>query len=100
MIGIDQLIHSGLEIPGQGAADAAGVQLGDGDAGVLHETAVDPDLAVFVFQQHDLLVPEAAGEQFFDERGFPGSEKTGDYIDFYHIQNLLSCRDFSRQSTI
>ena len=85
VIGVDQLVHRGLEVPGQGAADAARVQLGHGDAGVLHEAAVDADLAVFILQQHDLFVPEAAGQQFPDERGLARAQEAGDYIDFYHF---------------
>ena len=89
MVGIDKLVHRSLEIPGQGAADAAGVQLGDGDPGVLHEAAVDTDFTVFVFQQDHLFVPEAAGEQFFDQGGFSGAEEAGDDIDFNHFTSFF-----------
>ena len=84
MVGIDQLVHRGLEVPGQGAADAARVQLGHGNAGVLHEAAVDTDLAVFILQQYDLLVPETAGQQFFNQCCLAGSQEAGDHIYLYH----------------
>ena len=84
VVGVDQLVDRGLEVARQGAADAAGVQLGHGDAGVLHEAAVDPDLAVFVLQQHHLFIPEAAGQQFFDKSGLSRSEKARDHVNFYH----------------
>ena len=90
MVGVDQLVHGSLEIAGEGAADAAGVQLGDGDAGVLHEAAVDADFAVFVLQQDHLFIAEAAGEELFDEGCFSGSKETGDDVDFYHSFFLLS----------
>ena len=90
MVGVDQLVHRGLEVPGQGAADAARVQLGHGDAGVLHETAVDPDLAVFILQQDHLFVPEPPREELADERGFSCAQEAGDHIDFHHFHIPLS----------
>ena len=89
MISIDQLVHRSLEIPGQGAADAAGVQFGYSNAGILHEAAVNPDLAVFILQQNNFFAAETAGQQFFDQRGFSRAEEPGDNIDFYHGTFLL-----------
>ena len=100
MIRVDQLVHGSLEIPGQGTADTAGIQFGYGDAGIFHEAAVNADFAVFVLQQYDFLVPEASGEQFFDECGLSGSEESGDHVDLYHNIPLLSFREISRRSCI
>ena len=43
------------EVAHQGAADAAGVHLGDLDAGVLEKAAVNADLTELIFDQNDLL---------------------------------------------
>ena len=90
VIGIDQLIDRPLKIPRQGAADAAGVQLRHGNPRVLHEAAVNSDLPVFVFQQHDLFLPQTARQQLFDQRRFSRSQKTGNYIDFNHTLSSFS----------
>ena len=84
MIGVDQLVDGGLEVARQGAADAAGVELGHCDADVLQESAVHADFAVFIFQQHDLLIAETAGEQLLDQRCFAGAQEAGNDIDFNH----------------
>ena len=84
MIGVDQLVHSGLEVTRQGAADAAGVQLRHRDAGVLHEAAVNADFTVFVLKQHNLFILQAAAQQFFDQCCLTGSEEAGDHVYFYH----------------
>lgn len=52
--------------------------------GVLEEAAVDGDLAELVFDQHDLFARVGLGDQFFDERGLAGAEKTGENINFCH----------------
>ena len=68
----------------EAAADATGVHLVDLHAGVLEEAAVDGDLAELVFDQHDLFARVGLGDQFFDERGLAGAEKTGENINFCH----------------
>ena len=85
MILVDQLDQRVVEITCQSAADAAGVQLGDLDAGVLHERAVNAYFAVFVLKQHQLLAFKgAAGEQLLDKGGLARAEETGNYIDTGH----------------
>ena len=85
MVLVDQLAQCLGEIAHQRAADTARVKLGDLDAGLLHEAAVDADLAVLIFQQHDLFVIERAFEQFFDQRGLSRAQKTRDDIDLRHV---------------
>ena len=89
MILVDELDERVVEIARQGAADAAGIELGDLDAGILHERAVDANLAVFVLEEHQLLAfKRAAGEQLLDERGLARAKETGNYIysgHFIHI---------------
>ena len=81
---VHHLAHGGAEIAGQGAADAAGVHFGHLDAGLLHEAAVDADLAEFVLDQNQLLALIGFLDQFFDKSRLSGSEKAGKHIDFCH----------------
>ena len=66
------LLQGGAEVAHQGAADAAGVHLGDLHAGVLEKAAVDADLAELVLDEHDLLTVEGLVQQLFDESGLAG----------------------------
>ena len=84
MVGIDQLAQGLGEVAHQRAADAAGVQLGDLYAGILHEAAVDADLAVLVLQQHDLLALEGAVQQLLDQRGLARAQEAGNNVDLGH----------------
>ena len=83
-VGFDQLDQGLVEVAHQRAADAAGIQLGDLNAGILHEAAVDADFAVFVFKQHDLFAFERAAEQLLDQRGLARAEEAGNDVDFRH----------------
>ena len=89
MIGIDQLVQRAAEVAHQRAADAAGVQFGDLDAGIAHEAAVHADLAVFVLQQNHLFTLEGAAQQLFNQRGLACAEETGNDIDLRH--DSLTC---------
>ena len=88
MIGIDQLAEGLGEVAHQRAADAAGVQLGHLNARVLHEAAVDADLAVLVLQQNDLFIAECAAQQLFDQRGLARAEETGNNVYLCHFDHL------------
>ena len=70
------------EIAHQAAADAAGVQLVDLNTGLLQKSAVDADLAKFIFDQNDLLALKSFPDQLFDQRGFACAQKSGKNIDF------------------
>ena len=89
MILIDHLAQRLAEIAHEGAADAAGVHLGHLDAGLLHEAAVDTDLAKLIFNQDDLLACERLFEQLLDQRGLARAEEAGENINLRHIINLL-----------
>ena len=89
VIGIDQLVDRLLEIAGQRAADAARVELGHLNAAVLHEAAVDADLAVLVLKQYNLLALQGLREQFLDERGLARAQETGNYVYLDHKKHLL-----------
>ena len=81
---LNQLVHRLLEVAHQGAADAAAVHFGDGDARVLHKAAVHADLAVFVFQQDDLFLPDLAAQELLDERGLARAQETGNDVNLDH----------------
>ena len=81
---VDDLLESFGEVAHQGAADAAGVHLGDLHAGVLQEAAVDGDLAELVLNEHQLLVLVALRNQLADERGLSGAEEAGENVYSRH----------------
>ena len=91
-----ELLHDLLqrlaEIADQRAADAAGVHLGDVDAGVFQETAVDADLTELVLDEDDLLALERFFDQLFDQRRLAGAEETGNNVDLCHCKIIPSCR--------
>ena len=80
----DDLLQSLAEVAHQGAADAAGVHLGDVDAGILQEAAVNADLAELVLDQHQLLALVALSDQLLDESGLAGSQEAGINVNFCH----------------
>ena len=100
VVGIDQLAQGLREVAHQRAADAAGVQLGDLYAGLLHEAAVDAHFAVLVLQQHDLFTLERAAQQLFDQRGLAGSEKAGDDVYLCHVSHLSCILDDRREAAV
>ena len=75
---LHHLLQGGAEIAHQRAADAAGVQLIDADAGLLQKAAVNADLAKFVLDQHDLLSGKGLLDQLFDKSGLTGAQKAGE----------------------
>ncbi len=75
------------EVAYQGAADAAGVHLVDGDTGILQEAAVDADLAELVLDEDDFLSGVGFGQELFDKGSLTGSQKAGEYIDFGHYKS-------------
>ena len=93
------LLQRGAEIADQSAADAAGVHLGDLNAGFLQETAVNADLAEFVLDQHELFSLIAVSDQLFDQGGFAGAEETGKDINFCHGKAPLSVNIFKYYNT-
>ena len=84
---LHHLLQGGAEIAHQRAADAAGVQFVDLDAGLLEEAAVNADLAELVLDQHHFLACKGLLDQFFDQGGFSGTQETGEDINFGHDSN-------------
>ena len=79
-----------VEIAHQRAADAAGGHLTDLHAAVLQKAAVDGDLAELVFDQHQLFTLIGFGQQLLDQRGFAGTQKAGNNVNFCHIIPFFS----------
>ena len=91
---LHHLLQSGAEIAHQRAADAAGVQLIDLDAGLLQKAAVDADLAELVLDQNDLLARKGLLDELFDEGGLTGTKEAGENIDLGH--NAVASFFFSK----
>ena len=84
---LHHLLECGAEIAHQRAADAAGVQLVDLDAGLLQEAAVDADLAELVLDEHDLLACKGLLDELLDKSGLTGTKEAGENVDLGHIRN-------------
>ena len=78
------------EVSDERAADASGVDFGHFNAGILHEAAVNADLAEFVFDENELFALVAFGDQLLDEGCLTGTEKAGNDIYFGHDKSPLS----------
>ena len=82
----NDLLQRLAKIAHQRAADAAGVHLGDVDAGILQKAAVNADL---VLDQHQLLPLVAFGDHLFDQGRLARAEEAGENINFCHKKHLL-----------
>ena len=69
----DYLSQGLAKVAYQAAADTAGVHLGNIDAGILQEAAVNADLTEFVLDQHQLFALIALLDQLFDQCGLTGT---------------------------
>jgi hypothetical protein len=72
------------EISHQATTNTAGIHLGDLDACILQEAAVDTDLAELVFDEHQLLACVGFFDEFFNQRRFSRAQKAGENIDLRH----------------
>ena len=75
------------KVADQRTADTAGIHLGDLDAGVLEEAAVNADFAEFVLDQDNLPALERTFQQFADQGRLAGAEESGNNINFCHCSN-------------
>ena len=69
----NHLGQSLAKIAHQTTTDTAGIHLGNVDARILQESAVDTDFAKFVFNQHQLLAGIVFCDHFLDKGGFTGA---------------------------
>ena len=72
------------KITNQRAADAAGIHLGDLNACIGKEAAVNTDLAKLVLDKHNLLACVGLFNKLLDQRGLACAEEAGKYINFSH----------------
>ena len=84
MVLLDHLGQGLAKVAHQRAADASGIHLGDLDAGILQEAAVDTDFAELIFNEYQLLALVGLGDHFLDEGRLAGAQKTGININFCH----------------
>jgi len=84
MIVGDDLLQRAAEVADERAADAAGVHLVDLNAGVLHEAAVNADLAELVFDEDDLFTLIGLADHLFNERGLARAEESGVNVNGSH----------------
>ena len=75
-VSFHDLLEGFAKVPHQGAADAAGIHFRDLNAGIFQKTAVNGDLAEFVFDQDEFFALIGLFDQLADEGGLPRPEKT------------------------
>ena len=68
------------------ATDTTRVHLGDLDAGILKETAVDTYLTKLVLDEHELFTAVCLFDELLYKCGLAGSEEAGKNIYFRHFQ--------------
>ena len=90
----DHLLQSLAEVTHKRAADAAGVHLGDVDARLLEEAAVDTDLAELILNQDQFLARVGFLNHLFDEGGLTGTQEAGININFRHNENTFCFKIF------
>ena len=86
----DDLLQRLAKVTHQAAADTAGVHLGDVNAGILQEAAIDADLAEFVFDKNKLFSCITLVNHFLDEGCFSGAKEAGVNIDLCHCFHAFS----------
>ena len=89
MIPLNDLHQCLTEIAHQAAANTAGVHLGNVDAGILQEAAIDADLTEFIFDEHQLLAAVGLLDHLLDKGGLAGTQKAGVNINDSHRKHLL-----------
>ena len=89
---IEHLCERLGEITYKRAADASGVHLGDLNACVLKETAIDTDLAKLVLYKYKLFACVCFLNKLFDKCSLTCSKETGKNIYFRHFQKTLPLR--------
>ena len=82
----DDLGQGLSEVAHQTAADAAGVHLGDVDASVLQEAAVDADLAELILDEDQLLALVGLLDHLLDQGRLAGTQETGVNVNFSLIR--------------
>ena len=85
---VDDLRQRTAKVTHQAAADAAGVHLGNVDACLLQEAAVNADLTKLIFDENQLFALIAFGDHLLDQGGFAGTQEAGIDVNSGHILHL------------
>ena len=97
-VGLELVEHAAQrlgKIAHKRAADASRVHLGDLDARVGKEAAVNADLAELVLDQDELFTLVRLGNQLLYQSGLACSEKAGKNINFCHFSSSFQkCTNF------
>ena len=99
MIFFDDFLQGLAEIAHQAAANTAGVHLGNVDAGLLQETAVNADFAELILNQHQLLILIGLLNHLLNQRGLASAQEAGINVNFRHLL-APSIQVFSHYTTI
>ncbi len=92
---LDNLNESLGEIANQRAADAARGHLGDLNARIGKETAVNTDLTKLVLDKNHLFARVGLFNKLLNQRGLTSAEEAGKYINFCHFVQLLNSNSFT-----
>ena len=76
------------EIADKRAADTARVHLGDLNACILKETAVDTDLTELIFYKNELFAHVRFLDELLDKSGLTCAKKAGKNIYFRHFYTI------------
>ena len=97
-VGLELVEHAAQslgKIAHQGAADTAGIHLGDLDARVGKKSAVNADLTKLVLDEHELFALVRLGNKLFDQSGLSRTEKARKNINFRHFSSSFQkCTNF------
>ena len=85
----DDLLQRAAKVAHQGAADAAGVDLRNLNAGLLQKRAVDADIAKLILDEDELFAVIGFFDELFDQGRLPCAEETGKNVNACHILHLL-----------
>ena len=84
MVLLQNLAQSLSKVAHQRAADASAVHFGHLNAGILHKSAVNADLAKLVLNENQLFAGIGFVQQLFDERGLASAQKARENINLCH----------------
>ena len=85
----DDLLQRAAKVAHQGAADAAGVDLRNLNAGLLQKRAVDADIAKLILNEDKLFAVIGFFDELFDQGRLPCAEETGKNVNACHTLHLL-----------
>ena len=84
MVLVNHLLQSLAKVAHQGAADAAGIHLGNVDACILQEATVNADFTEFIFDEHQLLTGICLLDHFLNQSGLACTQEAAVNINLCH----------------